>query len=78
LRSGSAELRLITTLTSFATATDISLAELHLEAFLPADEGTAECLRERALHRDSRFVLTRALPGRFEQLADSRDDLLTV
>jgi transcriptional regulator with XRE-family HTH domain len=42
------ELRLITTLTSFATATDISLAELHLEAFLPADEATAARLRGRA------------------------------
>src|SRR2546428_3952149 len=41
------ELRLITTLTSFATATDITLAELHLEAFLPADEATAQYLRER-------------------------------
>ena len=49
LRSEAGELRLITTLTSFATATDISLAELQLEAFLPADEITARCLRERAL-----------------------------
>ncbi len=48
LRSGSGELRLITTLTSFATATDITLAELRLEAFLPADEATAAILRERA------------------------------
>lgn len=48
LRSDGGELRLITTLTSFATATSISLAELHLEAFLPADEATATYLRERA------------------------------
>ncbi|MFI7004294.1 helix-turn-helix domain-containing protein [Nocardia sp. NPDC050175] len=48
LRSDDGELRLITTLTSFATATDITLAELHLEAFLPADEQTAEILRKRA------------------------------
>jgi transcriptional regulator with XRE-family HTH domain len=48
LRSEDVELRLITTLTSFATATDISLAELHLEAFLPADQATAEILRARA------------------------------
>jgi transcriptional regulator with XRE-family HTH domain len=41
------ELRLITTLTSFATATDVTLAELVLEAFLPADEDTAELLRQR-------------------------------
>ncbi|WP_433578192.1 helix-turn-helix domain-containing protein [Nocardia brasiliensis] len=48
LRSPDGELRLITTLTSFATATDITLAELHLEAFLPADEQTAQILRKRA------------------------------
>ncbi|MGW2400627.1 helix-turn-helix domain-containing protein [Kitasatospora sp. NPDC001664] len=42
------ELRLITTITSFATALDVTLAELHLEAFLPADEATAEILRARA------------------------------
>lgn len=49
LEMGSADgdLRLITTLTSFATAADVTLAELHLEAFLPADEGTAEVLRRR-------------------------------
>ena len=60
LRSDGAELGLITTLTSFATATDISLAELHLEAFLPADAVTAEYLRERARHADPRSVLTHA------------------
>jgi transcriptional regulator with XRE-family HTH domain len=50
LRLGCSEgdLRLITTLTSFATAIDITLAELHLEAFLPADEDTARILRARA------------------------------
>lgn len=48
LRSDGGDLRLITTLTSFATATDISLAELHLEAFLPADEATARYLRGRS------------------------------
>ena len=31
----------------FATAADVTLVELHLEAFLPADEGTAEVLRRR-------------------------------
>ena len=48
LRCAGGELSLITTLTTFATATDISLAELHLEAFLPADEPTARYLRENA------------------------------
>ncbi|HEY8546700.1 MAG TPA: helix-turn-helix transcriptional regulator [Acidimicrobiales bacterium] len=40
-------LRLITTITSFATAADVTLAELQLEAFLPADDRTAEVLRRR-------------------------------
>jgi len=47
LDSAEGDLRLITTLTSFATAADVTLAELHLEAFLPADECTAEVLRRR-------------------------------
>jgi transcriptional regulator with XRE-family HTH domain len=41
------ELRLMTTLTTFATAVDVTLAELHLEAFLPADQATADFLRRR-------------------------------
>jgi transcriptional regulator with XRE-family HTH domain len=48
LRCAGGELRLLSTLTSFATALDVTLAELHLEAFLPADQATAEVLRERA------------------------------
>ena len=47
LASADGDLRLITTITSFATATDITLAELELEAFLPADEATADVLRIR-------------------------------
>lgn len=47
LRSDAGELRLITTLTSFATAIDVTLAELHLEAYLPADEHTARILRDQ-------------------------------
>jgi len=48
LRTAEGELHLITTLTSFATATDVTLAELHLEAFLPADAETAAALRSLA------------------------------
>jgi transcriptional regulator with XRE-family HTH domain len=48
LRCAEGTLQLITTLTSFATAVDVTLAELHLEAFLPADADTAQILRERA------------------------------
>lgn len=40
------ELRLLTTLTRFGTADDVTVAELKLEAFLPADEATAAYLRE--------------------------------
>ncbi|MGH9024902.1 MAG: transcriptional regulator, partial [Acidimicrobiia bacterium] len=47
LDSADGDLRLITTITSFATAADVTLAELQLEAFLPADECTAEVLRRR-------------------------------
>jgi transcriptional regulator with XRE-family HTH domain len=47
LGSADGELRLVTTLTSFATAADVTLAELHLEAFLPADDRTAQVLRRR-------------------------------
>jgi hypothetical protein len=48
LRTDDGELQLITTLTSFATALDVTLAELRLEAFLPGDKATAEILKRRA------------------------------
>jgi transcriptional regulator with XRE-family HTH domain len=44
LRTDDGELRLITTRTSFATAVDVTLAELELEAFLPADDESTELL----------------------------------
>ncbi|HEY2668890.1 MAG TPA: helix-turn-helix transcriptional regulator [Rugosimonospora sp.] len=44
LRSSHGDLRLMTTITTFATAVDVTLAELKLEAFLPADEPTAAVL----------------------------------
>ena len=44
LRSRHGELRLMTTVTTFATAVDVTLAELKLEAFLPADRATAAIL----------------------------------
>jgi transcriptional regulator with XRE-family HTH domain len=47
LRCDEGELHLLTTLTSFATALDVTLAELHLEAYLPADEPTERILRDR-------------------------------
>jgi transcriptional regulator with XRE-family HTH domain len=47
LKSSRGELHLMTTVTTFATAIDVTLAELKLEAFLPVDEATAEALRTR-------------------------------
>jgi Predicted transcriptional regulators len=40
------ELTFITTLTHFGTATDVTIAELRLEAFLPANETTSAMLTE--------------------------------
>ncbi|KPM51471.1 XRE family transcriptional regulator [Frankia sp. R43] len=44
LDSSRGELRLMTTVTSFATAVDVTLAELKLEAFLPVDTATTAAL----------------------------------
>jgi transcriptional regulator with XRE-family HTH domain len=41
LRAGSAELTLLTTISHFATTTDVTVSELSLEAFIPADGATA-------------------------------------
>lgn len=46
LRTGGRDLRLITTLTHFGTATDVTVAELRLEAFLPADDATSAALND--------------------------------
>ena len=53
LDTSDGELTLITTLTSFATATDVTLANLQLEAFLPADDASTTILRDRASRRSS-------------------------
>jgi transcriptional regulator with XRE-family HTH domain len=47
--------RLITTLTTFLTAADVLLSELRMEAFLPADDLTAERLRQRAADRAAQY-----------------------
>jgi transcriptional regulator with XRE-family HTH domain len=44
LRSDRGELHLMTTIMSFATAVDVTISELKLEAFLPADSSTAAIL----------------------------------
>jgi len=48
LRTPYGELRLMTTINSFATAIDITVSELKLEAFLPADQATAAALAAAA------------------------------
>jgi transcriptional regulator with XRE-family HTH domain len=45
LRTSVGELRLLTTITTFATAVDVTISELRLETFLPADEATSTALR---------------------------------
>jgi transcriptional regulator with XRE-family HTH domain len=45
LRAGDAELSFISTATTFGTATDVTLSELAIESFFPADEATAAAVR---------------------------------
>ena len=45
------ELRLLSTRTTFATAVDVTVSELAIETFLPADEATAAALRDHASSR---------------------------
>lgn len=44
LRTSLGELALITAITTFATAVDVTVSELRLETFLPADQATAAAL----------------------------------
>jgi len=51
LRTGDGQLlKLMTTITTFATAVDVTISELRLEAFLPGCQFTAEYLADRARH----------------------------
>jgi transcriptional regulator with XRE-family HTH domain len=52
LRTPHGELRLMTTISSFANAVDVTISELKLEAFLPADQATSAALI-RAAHDGS-------------------------
>ena len=47
IRVGDAELSFISTYTTFGTAVDVTVSELSIEAFFPADERTAGALRNR-------------------------------
>ncbi|ADB48665.1 helix-turn-helix domain-containing protein [Conexibacter woesei] len=48
LRHGDGELRFISIVATFGTAVDITVAELSIESFFPADEATAEAVRAHA------------------------------
>ena len=50
VRAGDAELSFISTRTSFGTALDVTVAELSIESFFPADARTADATRAAALH----------------------------
>ena len=48
IRHGDAELAFISTVTTFGTAVDVTVSELSIESFFPADAATAAALRELA------------------------------
>jgi len=47
IRVGDSELSFISTISTFGTATDVTVSELSIESFFPADAFTAEALRRR-------------------------------
>jgi len=49
VRVGEAELAFISTVTTFGTAVDVTVSELSIESFFPADDATAALLREQQL-----------------------------
>jgi hypothetical protein len=49
VRKDGTELNLFTTITTLGTPHDVTVHELRLEAFFPADEATAEWFRARAM-----------------------------
>ena len=51
LRVGDDELAFISTATTFGTATDVTVSELAIESFFPADERTARALQGRSANR---------------------------
>jgi len=48
IRHGDAELAFISTVTTFGTAVDVTVSELSIESFFPADAATAAAVRELA------------------------------
>jgi len=48
LRTDAGELTFLSTVTAFGTATEVTLSELAIETFFPADAATAAAVREHA------------------------------
>jgi hypothetical protein len=46
--TGGRELSFFSTITTFGTASEVTVAELSVEALFPADQQTAEALRQAA------------------------------
>ena len=65
LRVGGAELALLSTVATFGTPLDVTVAELVVETFFPADEATGRWLRDRASTR-------RPAPPSFRPLSHGR------
>jgi transcriptional regulator with XRE-family HTH domain len=49
IRAGDAELAFISTATTFGTAVDVTVSELSIESFFPADDATARALQAQKL-----------------------------
>ena len=49
IRSGDTELAFISTATTFGTAVDVTVSELSIESFFPADDATARALQAQRL-----------------------------
>jgi hypothetical protein len=47
LRTSDGDVRFVATISTFVTALDVTVSELRLEAFVPADQQTAELLSRR-------------------------------
>jgi transcriptional regulator with XRE-family HTH domain len=56
LRTDDGDVRLVATISTFVTALDVTVSELRLEAFLPADRETAEMLARRGKARGTSVV----------------------
>ena len=54
------DLHFFSTLATFGTAVDITVAELAIESFFPADEPTARALAARSTRHVRRMALTSA------------------